>query len=56
MTIIIDDFDLFEKKNTFADWSEINIEKVKNIFKGRIKNSFTLPKEGKNGPQLIIEI
>ena len=54
--IIIDDFHLFEQKFSFADWSDVNEEKIKNIFSKKIINQFNLPKKGLNSPQLIIEV
>ena len=54
--IIIDDYDLFEKKFDFADWSNIDLNQVKKIFKKRIIKQFNMPKRGLNSPQLIIEI
>ena len=54
--IIIDDYDLFEKKFDFADWSNIDLNQVKKIFNKRIIKQFNMPKRGLNSPQLIIEI
>ena len=54
--IIIDDFDLFEKKFDFADWQNINENKIKEIFSNKFCNFRKLPKMGLNSPQLIVEI
>ena len=54
--IIIDDYDLFEKKYSFADWSQISEEKVEKIFFNKIKNKFKMSKQGLNSPQLILEV
>ena len=54
--IVIDDFDLFEKKFNFADWSNINEEKIIKIFKNKITHQFKMSKSGHNSPQLILEI
>jgi hypothetical protein len=50
--IIIDDFDLFNKNTEYADWTNINIGKCKNIFKNKIVNS----KIYNNPDQLILQI
>jgi hypothetical protein len=54
--IIIDDFDLFEKKFDFADWQNINENKIKKIFSNKNCNFKKLQKRGLNSPQLIVEI
>lgn len=54
--IIIDDFDLFEKKFSFANWKNINRNKIENIFSSRLLKSFDLPKEGLNSQQLVLKI
>tara|TARA_A100001011_G_scaffold319573_1_gene339723 strand:- start:15300 stop:15977 length:678 start_codon:yes stop_codon:yes gene_type:complete len=54
--IVIDDFDLFEKKFNFADWSNINEEKIKKLFENKITHQFKMSKSGHNSPQLILEI
>ena len=54
--IVIDDFDLFEKKFDFADWSNINEDKIKKIFENKITHQFKMSKSGLNSPQLILEI
>ena len=33
--IIIDDLRMFNKKYYFADWSQVSIEKIKNLLVGR---------------------
>ena len=42
-------------KFDFADWTNINEEKIKRIFHKNILNKYNLPKKGLNSPQLIIE-
>ena len=54
--IVIDDHNLFGEKFNFADWKDINEEAINDIFKGRLINSFTMPKQDLNSPQYIIEI
>ena len=54
--VIIDDFDKFEKKYHFADWSNIKEEKIEKIFSNKIKNKFKMPKQNLNTPQLILEV
>ena len=54
--IIVDDFDLFEKKFDFADWQNINEDKIKKIFSNKHCDFKKLPKRGLNSPQLIVEI
>ena len=54
--IIIDDFDLFEKKKAFADWSHVNKQKIEKIFLNKIINQFQISKQGLNSDQLIIEV
>ena len=54
--IIIDDFDLFKKKLSFADWKNIDRKKIENIFGSRLLKSFDIPKKGLNGPQLVLKI
>ena len=54
--IIIDDFDLFEKKKAFADWSHVNKKKIEKIFLNKIINQFQISKQGLNSDQLIIEV
>ena len=54
--IIVDDFDLFEKKLSFADWKNVDRKKIENIFGSRLLKSFDMPKKGLNGPQLVLKI
>lgn len=54
--VIIDDFDLFEKKFSFADWKNVNRKKIENIFGPRLLESYDMPKKGLNGPQLVLKI
>tara|TARA_B110001452_G_scaffold56200_1_gene43572 strand:- start:4947 stop:5621 length:675 start_codon:yes stop_codon:yes gene_type:complete len=54
--IVIDDHNLFGEKFNFADWKDINEKAIDDIFKDRLINSFTMPKQGLSSPQYIIEI